>query len=424
MAKKSKETLKSFFRTGLRPTQENFADLIDAMTHSEDDIFVSSDKNIGIGTNNPRQKLEVTGAIQVGSTEKDTDGTEGAIRFNAKDKTFEGFNGNNWSKFGGGGGDSFWKKTGNEPLSFNDEVAIPIDPNDPNGKVNLKLGDNSNGTKIEVFGRPGTPGDQPISIGIGSVDENKLVFHLNKPSGGSFLFLNDKPENVGSERLMLLTDTPRLQVGKTVTLPDLSIEAVTPSRRTQPAVGSISGAAATKTWAYLMADSSATDNTGIYWTKGKKFTLASETAIPANSQNAATTNVFLECRADGSVFIPNLVTPASDARLKTNVTPFSAGIDVIKKIDTIRFQYKKDLAAHNDDWHIGVSAQNLLEVMPELVVNTKQNLDDGSGETDMLAIKGNELVYLAFNAIKELTARVEHLEKLLAKAGINENKSL
>ena len=419
MAKKSKDTLKNFFRTGLRPTQENFADLIDAMTHSETDIFISADQKVGIGTTAPKQKLDVNGAIQVGALVNDADKTAGTIEFSSS--KFRGFDGTNWKDLGGGGGGgtAFWDKVGAEPLNYKDEVAIPIDPNNNTGKINLRLGDNSNGTKIEVFGRPAIGGQQPISIGIGSKDESKLIFHLNKLTPGLFQFLNDKPENAGSEQLMVLTDLPRLQVGKTAVLPDLSIEVVSSSRRTQPASGCISGTGAARVWTYLMADSGASNNSGLYWKKGKDFVMAAEASIPANSNNAASTDIFLKCRsADATVEIKKLEIPIggtftnlSDIRLKTDMVPFTRGLEVINQIKTFHYRFKSDKPDEKGSRHLGISAQDLQALAPELVMTSNQTV--GGENSDYLTVRSLELVYLAFSAIQELSARVKHLEKEL-----------
>lgn len=416
MAKKTKDTLKSYFRTGLRPTQENFSDLIDAMVHSETDIFIAADQKVGIGTTSPKQKLDVQGAIQVGPLDNDANKTAGTIEFSSS--KFRGFDGTNWKDLGGGGGASFWTKAGADPLSYNDEVSIPLDPNIPN-KINLRLGSNSMGTKIEVFGKPGAGANPPTSIGIGSTDESKLIFHVSKQTLGDFLFMNDSPENTGAI-LMRLSNGGRLALGPNP--PDLSIEATSNSRRQQPAIGCVSGTGPGKLFSYLMIDSSGTDTSGLYWSKTRNFRLASDVSIPANSTNPGTTQFFLNCKTDGTTEIPKLsavgtVTAPSDIRLKKNTARFPEGLELIKRLDTIRYQYNEEGMSGSEPWHIGISAQNLQEVLPELVVPIQA---EEPGQDPMLGIRSMELVYLAFNAVKELNAKVEHLENLLRNSGATE----
>lgn len=52
-------------------------------------------QNVGIGTNNPVQKLDINGAIKIGS-DGNTTPIAGSIRWNAASQDFEGYNGSNW----------------------------------------------------------------------------------------------------------------------------------------------------------------------------------------------------------------------------------------------------------------------------------------------------------------------------------------
>ena len=54
--------------------------------------------NVGIGTNSPTEKLEVNGAIKIGSTSAATP-TAGTIRFNTTTSKFEGYDGTAWVVF-------------------------------------------------------------------------------------------------------------------------------------------------------------------------------------------------------------------------------------------------------------------------------------------------------------------------------------
>ncbi len=58
-------------------------------------------QNVGIGTTNPSQKLEVNGAIRIGNTNSST---TGAIRWNSSKNDFEGYNGTAWVSLTGGKG--------------------------------------------------------------------------------------------------------------------------------------------------------------------------------------------------------------------------------------------------------------------------------------------------------------------------------
>lgn len=72
MARKSRVTLKEYFGSGKTPTARNFADIMDShLNIVDDEIYVKviedesgQEKYVGMGTPNPKEKLEVTGNIK------------------------------------------------------------------------------------------------------------------------------------------------------------------------------------------------------------------------------------------------------------------------------------------------------------------------------------------------------------------------
>jgi len=55
-------------------------------------------ERLGIGTTGPQTKLDVAGAIKIGSQDTCNSNTEGAIRYNSASKKFEGCNGTSWQQ--------------------------------------------------------------------------------------------------------------------------------------------------------------------------------------------------------------------------------------------------------------------------------------------------------------------------------------
>ncbi|MEO9852351.1 MAG: hypothetical protein ABJE80_13190 [Reichenbachiella sp.] len=65
LKEQNRSTLKKYFETGDRPTEDHFRQLIDSFVNKIDDgITVSDSNNVGIGTNDPTAKLEVKGEIK------------------------------------------------------------------------------------------------------------------------------------------------------------------------------------------------------------------------------------------------------------------------------------------------------------------------------------------------------------------------
>ncbi len=68
MEEKPRAEIKNYFETGDTPTSGDFASLIDSSINKLDDgIFVHNQK-VGLGTKDPKNKLEVAGSLTVGST--------------------------------------------------------------------------------------------------------------------------------------------------------------------------------------------------------------------------------------------------------------------------------------------------------------------------------------------------------------------
>jgi hypothetical protein len=116
---KTKNELKSLFQTGMRPTAKDFEDLIESMITGEDDKIFSKGDKVGIGIKEPKEKLEVDGAVKVGDT-NGPDATPGTIRFN--NNAFEGRDGTSWVKFSGG--ESVWKSESNIYLTPSKNYSI------------------------------------------------------------------------------------------------------------------------------------------------------------------------------------------------------------------------------------------------------------------------------------------------------------
>ena len=81
------------------------------------------------------------------------------------------------------------------------------------------------------------------------------------------------------------------------------------------------------------------------------------------------------------------------------------------QLKTFHYRFKSDKPDEKGSRHLGISAQDLQALAPELVMTSNQTV--GGENSDYLTVRSLELVYLAFSAIQELSARVEHLEKEL-----------
>ena len=110
------------------------------------------------------------------------------------------------------------------------------------------------------------------------------------------------------------------------------------------------------------------------------------------------------------VWALNGLIQTSDGRLKGNVTPLSYGLADLEKLEPVSFAWKD---GDPDVRHLGLVAQQVREVIPELV----HGGDDGSGA---LGLNYGELVPVLINAVKDLqgeladqASMIEALQKRL-----------
>ena len=89
----------------------------------------------------------------------------------------------------------------------------------------------------------------------------------------------------------------------------------------------------------------------------------------------------------------------SDARVKENVEPIDQPLEIMKEIRGVTFNMKEDETKKK---RIGVIAQELETILPDLVS------EDSSG---MKSVNYLDMIGLLVESVKELTARVEQLEK-------------
>jgi len=125
------------------------------------------------------------------------------------------------------------------------------------------------------------------------------------------------------------------------------------------------------------------------------------------NQNIGSSNspTFAGLTINGAITATGDITAyySSDARLKENLQPIADALTKIKTLDGVTFNWN-NLAEDKelDVREAGVIAQQVQNILPEVVTQR----DNG-----YLAVRYEKLVPLLIEAIKELNAKVEQLEK-------------
>ena len=107
----------------------------------------------------------------------------------------------------------------------------------------------------------------------------------------------------------------------------------------------------------------------------------------------------------GNITAAGNVTAYSDARLKTNVNTINDALSICGKLRGVSFDWKE-----TGEHSIGVIAQEVEEVLPEVVLNNV-NTDPATGKTtEVKSVDYGKIVGVLINAINELKAEVDELK--------------
>ncbi len=125
----------------------------------------------------------------------------------------------------------------------------------------------------------------------------------------------------------------------------------------------------------------------------------------------------------------------SDARIKTNVHPFTDGLQQVLQIKPVFFQYKPETGYPSDKEYVGIIAQEMQKIAPYTVEEVKVKIEGDDTSTKLpetlLTYQGTAVTYMLINAIKEqqeminerdrkiedLEARLDKIEAMLTNNG-------
>lgn len=115
--------------------------------------------------------------------------------------------------------------------------------------------------------------------------------------------------------------------------------------------------------------------------------------------------------ANGDFVVDGNIVASSDKRLKTNVSKFAKGLDVVMALNPISYNYVQNKGVSYKDSKIGLFAQELQSLVPEMVSEIKKESLGENGEIidhgTYLGVHENEIKYLLINAIKEQQAQIQ-----------------
>ena len=102
----------------------------------------------------------------------------------------------------------------------------------------------------------------------------------------------------------------------------------------------------------------------------------------------------------------NTWTVGSDIRMKRNIEPYRDGLERLRKLHPIRWEYNGLGGAPEGVRGVGLAAQEIASDFPEFVRNWRGKLNPTDKEdTDLLGVNTGDLIYMLLNAVQDLDRR-------------------
>lgn len=116
-----------------------------------------------------------------------------------------------------------------------------------------------------------------------------------------------------------------------------------------------------------------------------------------------------------SVWAVNGVIQTSDARDKTNIRNLNYGLKEIMQLHTVRYNWK-DAVEEGDK--LGIVAQEIQQVLPEVVRNWDYSIDEQTGKktkvtSDKLGVAYSDIIPVLINSIQEQQKEIEDLKRMV-----------
>lgn len=99
----------------------------------------------------------------------------------------------------------------------------------------------------------------------------------------------------------------------------------------------------------------------------------------------------------------------SDARVKEDVRDLDAGLEQLRRVRPVRFRYNGKAGTRAGEEGVGIVAQEIEEVFPEMVRRTSARIADDPDGEGLRFYDGSALTFVLVNAVKELADKLERL---------------
>jgi hypothetical protein len=260
---------------------------------------------------------------------------------------------------------------------------------------------NSSATSTLVLANANTVGQTSIDFSIaGTLSgriRNDYAGNLNftTTSTGGYNFFVGGDSGVGTTAMTIASTGGVVVTGNGSNAGSITITSGSGSYAQVALASSASGAANI----YLLSGFSGT-YFAIYSTAGFLQTISSGGVVTFSKYSAGTL----------STSSAGVISASSDENLKKNIIPYTNGIDVIKGINPIKFQWSEEseMDPGKDTEYVGFSAQNVQSNIPEAV---------GQNASGHLSLDIRAILAALVNTVKEQQTQIDALTAKIAALG-------
>jgi hypothetical protein len=127
----------------------------------------------------------------------------------------------------------------------------------------------------------------------------------------------------------------------------------------------------------------------------------------------ASASTLLELSTDSaSKPTTNTWTISSDERVKTDITPYTTGLNEILAINPVKYRYNGKAGYDPTQGGVGIIAQDIKDIIPETVSTYYKFLEeDDEEETELYNFNSHALTFVLINAVKELYLEIQTLKQ-------------
>ena len=385
----SRTTLDNLFSNGERPTGENFASAWLSFLHKGEDGLSYDGKNLVIASDK---------GITLGNPSGGPGGAPGTLRFNGTHVQYYDPGANDFKDIAGDAG-AFVQVGAGPAVAFSGgNVGIGTASTVPTHRLEIPLNDNTDAGQRILLGKlvihNGPAAKSGAYVGNNALETNPVGYALfqdgvgktkinatNALNSGLSLAINDVDK-------FLITKDGDIQLLPTTSIAvagNVNIGSTLPGQGRRMTISNVTTGGTGSPTLTLNGD-----NSGI---PGATATLVVNGVAqkPGGGDWGST----------------------SDRRVKKEIRPFNEGLQKLLLFDPVYYKFNgKGGTIDNGRDYIGLIAQDVQEVMPELVTSQhiKLNAEDPE-ESDVLGHDLSPLTFMFINAVKELNERVEKLEK-------------